>query len=687
MGRVLANDGHNQESSVRARSGAGSIGLFNVAEPSRRGAAVGVQQPIWVDQGVRDLCHEARDLAALHGAAEVEVVHLVHAMTRNDAASVALYEHNIHVSSLRRETAAALLEPTPRGTTNADGSPPKSEEFQGVLIQAADLAYTRRSPVTTTDIIDTLFNMSRDTTRKILHRHRPDFDLRDTVGASQDEGRQKVRAGAGGQQIAGSTSLPTGVPTVTDTLQNTRMDAIERAIRDLTEDMARNRATFSTLVEELRDTNHNGIPDVLENPTNGHTSVWHDDDVNEISYLIGRMESNVDAKFKELARAWSVLGDRLKTLEDAVEEIDAETTTPVEMTTELEARFKSMMASLDRLDGLEQLLTSLPARLTEMEQRLQSVALNGAGDLDIERLTSKIESVEQLIRASDGDVELGPVMASLRDVEAGMRGVGGQLREVDSRTGDVNLMLEGVNERQQRMQEIADIQQGQIADLLRIVQDDLNLSISTGNGDDRDALLSSIGSTVSERFAGLSMQLQQRMGQLEDVMKTSMERPVVVNGDAGDIDTSYLNDAVAKIINNQHTLASSMDEWRAQSREDVSAIAMRMDRIENKPISATVPDDRFIEISNQLKQLQSTMPSTQELSVKVQPMDGWTRFKLWLFGTSDWYGESWGGLREDDERAWQPPQRGVDPVTPPGAAPGTVPGAAQVTEASMRVRD
>ena len=77
-----------------------------------------------------------------------------------------------------------------------------------------------------------------------------------------------------------------------------------------------------------------------------------------------------------------------------------------------------------------------------MERRLQAIGSGGPSEQDIKQLTSKIDSVEQLIKASDGDVELGPVMSSLRDVEAGMRGVGGQLREVDARTGDINLVLE-----------------------------------------------------------------------------------------------------------------------------------------------------------------------------------------------------------------------------------------------------
>ncbi len=669
----MAYKGQELNRSTLAGNGVGAVNPFNVAAPTvsrympgsmgsvieiLNGARADGAQPIWVDQTVRGLCDQAVALTVRHGAIEVGLEHLVHAMTQNEATSIALYELNIHVSSLKRETAAIILEDRSHLGKGVKGLPPKSDEFQEVLLHAADLAYARQSPVTTADIIDTLFDMSRDTTRKILHRHRPDFDLRDTTVPLSDEGRQKGRGSAESQHVGETHRLSTGVPSVTDTLQNTRMDAIERAIRDLTEDMARNRVTFSELMEELRDSNQNGIPDILEKSTNGHASSWDDDDANEISYLIGRMESNVDAKFKELARAWSVLGDRLKGLEQVVEDIDADQTTPFELTSDLDERLKSLAGALDRLDEFEKSLSGLPLRLTELERRLQNIATLGPSEFDVGRLTTKIESVEQLIKASDGAVELGPVMSSLRDVEAGMRGVGGQLREVDTRTGDVNLVLEGVSERQQRMEEIIDTQQSQIADLLRIVRDDFDLTSIGTSGGDRDAIVSSVGSAVAERFAGFSTQLQHRMAQLEDLMKGSLDRPVVVNG-SGDVDTSYLSDSLVKIVTNQHTLAESMDEWRTQAREDVSAIAARMDRFENKPINAAaLPEERFVEISDRLKHIQSTMPGHR--SPAVPEMDGWTRFKMWLFGTSDWYGESWGGVREDENRVWQ----GGDADTP-----------------------
>ena len=505
--------------------------------------------------------------------------------------------------------------------------------------------------------------MSRDTTRKTLHRHRSDFDLRDTTTSLGEEGRPPTRAGVSSAPIGDTQRLATGVPSVTDTVQNTRIDAIERAIRDLTDDMARNRETFSSLMEELRDSNRNGIPDVLERPTNGHANPWHDDDATEVSYLIGRIESNVDAKFKELGRAWSVLGDRLKGLEQAVEELDEEQTTPFELTSDLDDRLKSLAAALDRLDAFEKTLTTLPARLSELEHRLQAIGSGGPSALDIELLTSKIDSVEQLIKASDGDVELGPVMSSLRDVEAGMRGVGGQLREVDARTGDVNLILEAFGDRQQRMEGIIDAQQTQIADLLRIVRDDFDFSGLADAKGDRDAMATLVGSAVTERFAGFSTQMQQRMGQLEELMKTSLDRPITVDG-SGVFDASYLNDALSKIVANQHTLAESMaesmDESRTQAREDISAIAARLDRVENKPINAAaLPEERFVEISDRLKHIQSTLPQHGSAPV-VAELDGWTRFKMWLFGTSDWYADSWGGPREDETRVW----RGTDDTPP-----------------------
>lgn len=633
-------------------SGPGVAGLFDLQQaphgvfgPHIEALSAGAP-PLWVDDVVHRLCIAAAGSAYRHGADEVGLAHFVHAMTVNETSLLALYALNIHVPSLKRETAAVIAKDNPRSTSGPNGTLPKSEDLQDVLIQAADLAYARQSPVSTADIIDTLFDMSRDTTRKILHRHRPDFDLRDTTPPPSDE--RTVRVASAGHQVGG---LP-DVPSVTDTLQNTRMDAIERAIRDLTEDMARNRATFSSLMDELRDSNNNNIPDVIEKPTNGHAGTWGDADAQALSHQIGRVEDSVDAKFKELGRAWSVLGDRLKALEEVVEDLDEDHATPFEVTQELDGRLKALSVALDRLDKFEDLLSTLPNRLTELERRLQTIA---PSDFDVERLMGKIDSIEDLIKSSDGAVELGPVMSGLRDVEAGLRGVGGQLREVDTRTGDGNLMLEGFSDRQQRVED-------QISDILRIVRDDFDLTGISSSNEDREEVVAAIGAVVADRFSGLSTQLQQRMGHLEEVVRTSLDRPIITNGGGGDIDGGYVSEALAKIVNNQHTLAESMDEWRLQSRDDVAALGARIDRFENRPIDPTAYDERFNLINDELRTIRSMLPTlAPQPPVQVPPppvaqQDGWTRFKMWLFGTNDWYAESWGGAREDEDRVWQPGQ-------------------------------
>jgi hypothetical protein len=604
---------------------------------------------IWVDDEVMALCNQAYDLAVTLGAPEVGLEHLAHAMTQIEATAHSLYELNIHVSSLRSETAAIIMDGHSETSRDGKSQPIKADEFEEVLKQAAKQAYQRRSPVTTADIIDSLFDMSRENpTRKIIHRNRADFDLRSSAGYTEDsddlhEGRRRVRISAGSNYLGEAARLPNGAPTVTDTIQNTRMDAIERAIRDLTENMARHRSSFGNPGDDFRDSS--AAPQRPIPPTG-----YGEENNNDLYYLVNRIERNVDAKFVELARTWSVLGDRLDRLENAVDGVGDGA--GFELTPETEARLKTLAFADDRFDNIENLLSSLPQRLTEMERRMEDWAAAGGGD---------------------GNFEMAPVMTSLRDVEAGLRGVGGQLREVDTRTGDVNLIVDAINDRQQRLESLLEMQQEQISDLAGMVREEVgqmgNALLGQTDGGDhikqlvesslrdvtdsvdrqKEAVASSVNGIVAERFAGFTSQMQSKLARLEELMNESAGRAPIVDGGNG-FDSSFLDDAVGKIINNQHTLAASIDELRTQWQTEASALQARMDRLDTPPVTTPeLPHERFEEISERLKNIQSKIPE--------RPADdAWTRFKMWLFGTPDWYGESWSGGREDD-RAWTPPQR------------------------------
>jgi ATP-dependent Clp protease ATP-binding subunit ClpA len=88
----------------------------------------GAQEPIQVDDQVEACCNSAYDAAQFHGAAEVQVEHLLHAMTRIKAAAELMEQLGIRTASVRQETAVIIAsvhhhtETAPR--TSKDGGNP-----------------------------------------------------------------------------------------------------------------------------------------------------------------------------------------------------------------------------------------------------------------------------------------------------------------------------------------------------------------------------------------------------------------------------------------------------------------------------------------------------------------------------------------------------------------------------------
>jgi len=111
-------------------------------------------------------------------------------------------------------------------------------------------------------------------------------------------------------------------------------------------------------------------------------------------------------------------------------------------------------------------------------------------------------------------------------------------------------------------------------------------------------------------------------------------------------DSSVLHEALRAINSNQQTLAASMDQWRAEAKSDLTALNGRLGTLEAYGRSS-LPTDGFEEIKAQIEDLRG--------SVRQEPVDGWTRFRIWLYGTDDWYGASWGdrsGGEHRGERHW-----------------------------------
>lgn len=367
-----------------------------------------------VDEIVLRVCNQAFDLAVAHRAVEVGLEHLIHALTLIDPAAAILQDYNFHVSTLRRESASIIASDPPAGRSAGLLSPSPSAEFAELLQFAAERAYLRRSPVTTEDLLDTLLDMKRDhSSRNLLSRHRQDWDLRSTM---EPEQRERVRVSAGSHPMGSLRG--DAVPTTTDTVQNTRIDALERAVRELSDDLSLNRKTFQTLIEEIRGGRLSGGAGLYVGNGNGYghgqtespgepLDLDHDHIIDRLHLI----EQNVNAKFGELARTWGVLGQRLEVLEQSI--IDRPETATAE---------------------LPETLTALPERLVAMEQRLveraQPAAMPAELGGKLERIDAAFSAL--LSRLDDLEQRFEQPVAGNWDAAPLTQG----LKEIDSRTGD-----------------------------------------------------------------------------------------------------------------------------------------------------------------------------------------------------------------------------------------------------------
>ena len=578
----------------------------------------------WVDDPVLRCCNQAYGLAIAHRAYEVGLGHLVHALTLDVEAIDVLRAYNVNVTTLRHESAAIMADELSMPYGAESYAPANSEEFVMVLRFAADRAYARRSPISTDDIVDTLFDMKSDhTSRSLLSRHRADWRLR-TRPDLQAEEPPRPR---------------TSVPTPTDSFQNTRIDALERAVHELSADLAHNRQTFVELIDELRGgrvehetggTNGTGPnPGLIEA---GETTA-------EEGALIDRlyaMERSVETKFDELARAWDVLGKRIDQLEDAVEAtpapesagLTAQALTDISNKTAEAVGDKLAGADLSALSGkiaqLDGALATLPERLSALERRLTQG--NGPAAANMAALVERLTSLEDLIgKGGDASIETAPLLAALSKIEG--------------RVADTGLIAEGLAERLDGI-DVA-IEGPGVGDArIKAFIDEAVQGVGDTFDHQRDEIARAVVNAVAARLGALSSQVEERQQEQTQQMTAHAERITALDGKttndtervlgavAGiDQNSAATHDALIKLNTNQQTLANSFEQLRTDWKAEIGALEQRM-------------KDGSVGSVGGMSTLHAKVDHLQQLLAARQPF--WTRFRIWLYGTDDWYAASWG---------------------------------------------
>jgi Clp amino terminal domain, pathogenicity island component len=396
-------------------------------------------EPFYVDDTVLACCNHAFDLALAHRAAEVRIEHLLNAMTRTDAAASILERRGVGVALLRRESATAIA---------ADGSfasagatmrvnPRRSADFEDTLRLAAERAYPRRGAINVEDMLVAMFEMNRDIPGiAMLRRHASGWTARDLVtteplvSAASYQARpasaQPYFASDPRSTLPPVPQVPAYGGTMTDAVQNNRIDQLERMIRDLSLEQSNERKTFATMINELQretitqrdDTGRfrGNLNDRLQSLEHMVSNVRHEPMQIPVG-LMDRLQSvdGLERKLEDIGRAFSAVLDRLNGLDRTIS--TRATSAPVNV---------NMQPVLDRLASLERSLATRAQPVVDMEplhDRMtafeRALAGRQAQPVDLAPLHDRLTALDRSLaaRPAASSVDMAPLHDRLTAIE------------------------------------------------------------------------------------------------------------------------------------------------------------------------------------------------------------------------------------------------------------------------------
>jgi hypothetical protein len=364
-------------------------------------------EPLWVDEVLLACGNYAFDVAQANGAAEVDLEHLVNALTRVDAAARVLEARNVREGQLRRESAALIASELPAANAGDALSPRRSGDFEDVLRKASDIAHRRGAAAGVEDVLWVLLQYPRDLpVVLLLRRLTPDWQRADW-GRLRDFA--PVEPPHRGRDLQPVDVVPSRILGIEDSIRIMQQEfsAERKLLMDLVRDIQRDvvaqrgdgaafRSDLGQRLEGLERMVHNraeparmqqiekslqlslaeltrGSRDLAQRLASLETSLSDARERPLDSTVADRMttlEKAVHSGLGEGARNWAHLGQRLATLEQALTSPREETANAMvaERLVTLEKTIQSSLADSARsLTAIAQRLSGFEARLAENE--------------------------------------------------------------------------------------------------------------------------------------------------------------------------------------------------------------------------------------------------------------------------------------------------------------------------------
>ena len=500
--------------------------------------------PIWVDDTVLAAANHAFDVALAHRAGEVRLEHFLHALTRIDAAAEALESRGVRVAALRRESATIIASEIPVGLPNGKGAPRRSDELADVLRIAAATASRRNGPASIDDVLNVLFDQRSDMPGiGLLIRHTLRTAVRETLEQFPPLSRYATEQQRYAQppleryvRVASPEPLRyvtepsrnyraefSGTPT--DTIQNTRIEALEQMVRALSNDLASERQVVSGMLKELsRDTQahrddrgrlHTGLYDRMQTLEQVMTDTRGSASGDGLAEQVLNLEVTLEQRLKEISQGWSAFSNRMQDLEATVRQSGSDAG-PSNQMLERVAKSFDLKPIVNRLDVIEEAVLN------------RDGGSNGGGDV-----ADRLKSLEgEIARALSANI---------------------------ASTGRMETLISGFEKQKPDFS-------GPIVERLNALTNAYNGQLAASN----DAT-----AKIIERLGAVERALA---GEIE----TAAAKHQAYAQDLGEV-----HDALMKLNQNQHTLAGSIDQWRTDAAGDVAMISnslANLDRDNERPI-------------------------------------------------------------------------------------------------------
>ena len=542
------------------------------------------------DETVLDCCTHAHEIARAHGAREVMLEHLIHALARVPEAISILEERGFQVEPLRRESAAIIAGEIPVDQPSNNSAIRASKDFNTVMHLAAAKAsaHDERS-MGVRELLDALLGYDpKSRAVRLLKKYRSGAGAEETPDPLQE-----VR-GTLDRYATEVRELRLSVVDLKDAQRasngDTKLNAIEQKLATVLAEVVSDRSANSDRARGIQD--------------------WvaaQRSDMASLQRVIGDRMALVEKAMQSqnggahAGQTHTLINDRFLSLQKSHEmsrgdvlRVEASVSDRMKAMERLVENHTSMIASGDGGGGNPVDLRALVERLASLENVIEGKQFDGRG-LEA-AMTEKLATLSRTLEGQAGGSSRSWTAMSDR-LFALERAVGAQRAETQGIqqlvASEIKMLEKAINEANEHRVNgasalFADPDLGdRFASLEKSIDAMRTQHPADGQVGERlrvfERLLESNLGTSSKSFNSLGDRLQV----LEKSM--TMQRTDVVSiNNALDDELEQVRKALVALGHAQQTLSQAIDEWRLNNSGDLSIISNRLAALERTPVYAPI---------------------------------------------------------------------------------------------------